>query len=418
MKKLSIALLFTLCFTSLFSQNAEITLDSDKFNSYLEFINDAMNGVSTNDAIFRAKNILQSFGDKKGELIIMDDGKNYIKTNEGTYLHVIKNKSWFSLGIKGIGRYSTYIYIYSSDKDFDKDFNVLGINTRILFRRSSATDTKLQEIQKLSTNSIHQFFINKCTLGIDRVNLIDGATRMGNRFNSMWSFDIIGKNMVIGDKEENSSCINSCETCMIEAEIAHTKNDYGESKYYDFYSHTFWLGFSNKLLLAAYETGREIDDFLYEANFIISDYKDKGYEENNENSKLDLRKINNYDLKAMINFFIEDYNRYSKKVNEKFISPKIFDEKNILATFETLQGNTIALSYGMDNDSKIIIKVDPEKWANASEVKRWYILYHELGHDILNLKHGEGGKMMFNFAEKEYSWDDFITDKKYMLSRN
>ena len=112
MKKLSIGIIFTLCFTSLFSQNAEITLDSEKFNSYLEFINDAMNGVSTNDAIFRAKNILQSFGDKKGELIIMDDGKNYIKTNEGTYLHVIKNKSWFSLGIKGIGRYSTYIYIF------------------------------------------------------------------------------------------------------------------------------------------------------------------------------------------------------------------------------------------------------------------------------------------------------------------
>lgn len=400
------------------SQNAEITLESDKFNSYLEFINDAMNGVSTNDAIFRAKNILQSFGEKKGELMIMDDGKNYLKTNEGTYLHVITNKSWFSLGIKGIGRYSTHVYIYSSDKDFDKDANVLGINTRILFRRSSATDNKLQEIQKLSTNSIHQFFKNKCTSGIDKVNLIDGATRMGHRFDSMWSFDIIGKDIVIDDNGENSSCINGCKTCIIETEIAHTNNGFGESKFYDFYSHTFWLGFSNKLKLAAFKSGKEIDDFFYESNFVIRNYKGRGYEEDDENNKLDLRKINNYDLKAMINFFIEDYNRLSKKVNDKLISPKIFDEKNILATFETLQGNTIALSYGMNNDSKIIIKVDPEKWAGASETKRWYILYHELGHDILNLEHGEGGKMMFNFSEREYSWDDFITDKKYMLSRN
>ncbi|MDB2495459.1 hypothetical protein N9X07_04660, partial [Flavobacteriaceae bacterium] len=78
----------------------------------------------------------------------------------------------------------------------------------------------------------------------------------------------------------------------------------------------------------------------------------------------------------------------------------------------------IALSYGMNNDSKIIIKVDPKKWAEASLEKKWYILYHELGHDILNLEHGEGGKMMFNFADKEYSWDDFIEDKKYMLSNN
>ena len=55
-------------------------------------------------------------------------------------------------------------------------------------------------------------------------------------------------------------------------------------------------------------------------------------------------------------------------------------------------------------------------WANASIQKKWYILYHELGHDVLNLNHGEGGKMMFNFADREYSWDEFYQDKDYMFS--
>ena len=120
----------------------------------------------------------------------------------------------------------------------------------------------------------------------------------------------------------------------------------------------------------------------------------------------------------MVNFFIEDYNRRSKKIRSKLINPKVFKEEQVKATFESLEDEVIALSYGMNNDSKIIIKVDPKKWAEASLEKKWYILYHELGHDILNLEHGEGGKMMFNFADKEYSWDDFIEDKKYMLSNN
>ena len=121
----------------------------------------------------------------------------------------------------------------------------------------------------------------------------------------------------------------------------------------------------------------------------------------------DIRKSNIYDLKSMVNIFLDD----CKKNN--ITTPLITTLK---ATFEPLDGNTIALSYGFDNDSAIIIKVDPEKWANASKEKRWYVLYHELGHDVLNLDHGEGGKMMFNFADKEYSWDDFFEDKKYMLN--
>ena len=65
--------------------------------------------------------------------------------------------------------------------------------------------------------------------------------------------------------------------------------------------------------------------------------------------------------------------------------------------------------------TKIIIKVNPKEWSTASNEKRWYNLYHELGHDILNLQHGEGGKMMFNYSDKEYTWDEFFQDKDYMF---
>ena len=278
-----------------------------------------------------------------------------------------------------------------------------------------ATDSKLIEIRKISLDSINKFFKNKCTTGLVNGQEYVEATRMGNSFDSLWKFDIMGKDTVIGGIEENNSCISSCENCLIQAETANTNNGFGIN---EGYSHIFYLGFVNSLKKGMVKMSSEVDDFMYNYNFIIYDYKGKGWEKDDDDNKLDLRKINNYDLKAMINFFIEDYNRYSTKVSDKLISPKIFNAKSILATFETLEGETIALSYGMNNDSKIIIKVDPEKWANASEIKRWYILYHELGHDILNLEHGEGGKMMFNFADREYSWDEFIEDKKYMFENN
>ena len=117
--------------------------------------------------------------------------------------------------------------------------------------------------------------------------------------------------------------------------------------------------------------------------------------------------INQYDLEAMVKFFLEDCKKSNKKV------PEI---NTLKATFEPLEGSVIALSYGYGDDTTILIKVDPEKWAKSSIEKRWYVLYHELGHDVLNLEHGQGGKMMFNFADKEYTWDDFFKDKDYMIN--
>ena len=107
----------------------------------------------------------------------------------------------------------------------------------------------------------------------------------------------------------------------------------------------------------------------------------------------------------MVNFFLDNCKNYG------IIIPK----QNIKVTFEELEGSTIALAFGKDNDNEIIIKVDPKNWENASLFKKWYILYHELGHDVLNLSHGEGGKMMFNFAERNYSWDEFIIDRNEMF---
>jgi len=117
--------------------------------------------------------------------------------------------------------------------------------------------------------------------------------------------------------------------------------------------------------------------------------------------------VNVYDLEAMIRLFLKDCELNQIKLSSDY---------KITSTFETLDKGVVALAYGIFNDKEIIIKVSPEEWSKASNPKRWYILYHELGHDVLNLKHGQGGKMMFNFTEEDYTWDDFFRDKDYMFN--
>ena len=115
--------------------------------------------------------------------------------------------------------------------------------------------------------------------------------------------------------------------------------------------------------------------------------------------------VNLYDLRSMVEVFIKDCALNGIEIKKNKINSIFID----------LPTGVVALAEGMNNDDEIIIKVDPSKWRNASASKKWYVLYHELGHDILNLEHGEGGKMMFNYVDRDYSWDEFSKDKEYMF---
>jgi hypothetical protein len=119
-----------------------------------------------------------------------------------------------------------------------------------------------------------------------------------------------------------------------------------------------------------------------------------------------LKDIDTYDLPKMIEIFLIDCK----------LKGLDFPKNTIDAKFESLEENIIGLSYAKDNDQLIKIKVDPKAWSESSNPKKWYLLYHELGHDVLNLDHGNGGKMMFNFADRGYSWIEFWEDKNYMLN--
>lgn len=126
--------------------------------------------------------------------------------------------------------------------------------------------------------------------------------------------------------------------------------------------------------------------------------------------------FNEFDIEPMIELFIKDIKGFASyyEFNEKWLD--IHKNQKIIATFEPLEENTLAKAYGRNDKNQILIKIDPEKWAKASSIKRWYILYHELGHDFLNFRHGQGGKMMFNYPlSSRITIENFVEDRNYMF---
>lgn len=72
---------------------------------------------------------------------------------------------------------------------------------------------------------------------------------------------------------------------------------------------------------------------------------------------------------------------------------KIYFEK-IPADQRIEASNVLAIALGMFDDCKVEIQVNPEEWYKEDNVRRLWIIYHELCHDVFNLEHDCGIALM------------------------
>lgn len=141
-----------------------------------------------------------------------------------------------------------------------------------------------------------------------------------------------------------------------------------------------------------------------------------------------------YNLELMVKIFLDDFEAYLDHfykvllrddfaknndlgyyLNKIQVIKTAINNNKIYSVFEDLENNVMAKAFAINNDKEIILKVDQDKWVESSFANRWYILYHELGHDLLNFRHGQGGRMMFNYPTKIYTWEDFFNDRHNMF---
>lgn len=61
----------------------------------------------------------------------------------------------------------------------------------------------------------------------------------------------------------------------------------------------------------------------------------------------------------------------------------------ILVEFSKLMPDgVLGIAIGMDADSVVLVKINANHWNELSENQKWWLVMHELAHDILNWQHG------------------------------
>ncbi|MBX2964629.1 MAG: hypothetical protein KF845_00685 [Cyclobacteriaceae bacterium] len=122
-----------------------------------------------------------------------------------------------------------------------------------------------------------------------------------------------------------------------------------------------------------------------------------------------------YDADEDFDFYID---KFYRDVNAFGLCPK--KPSSIIIKFARLDqitntAHVHAISYGKDNDSLIEIYINPSTWEKFNKPKRYFLMYHELAHDVLNLDdlddtESNRGKLVYPAIStyERITMDDFI----------
>jgi hypothetical protein len=137
---------------------------------------------------------------------------------------------------------------------------------------------------------------------------------------------------------------------------------------------------------------------------------------NQKDNKLYLNIVSSsYETDVDFDFYVD---KFYRDIGNYGIFPKKPQIKIIkFAKLDQLENATHihGISYGMKDDDKIEIYINPTTWAKFNKPMRYFLMYHELSHDVLNVDDLENlpineGKLMYpaihNYESK--NMDDFI----------
>ena len=121
-----------------------------------------------------------------------------------------------------------------------------------------------------------------------------------------------------------------------------------------------------------------------------------------DNFSAQAEEMNPFDLEGYIALFVNfaEQNGLDLKYIYQY-------DVNIKFSYEHMKDNTIAYTTTLGDDKKVNIVVNPIAWEAASPAKRVAILFHELGHDVLNFEHNsEEGPLMSVYAQYDYTIEE------------
>tara|TARA_R110000782_G_scaffold34806_1_gene83123 strand:- start:333 stop:788 length:456 start_codon:yes stop_codon:yes gene_type:complete len=73
-----------------------------------------------------------------------------------------------------------------------------------------------------------------------------------------------------------------------------------------------------------------------------------------------------------------------------------FKKQNFILVFDSdiMKTNMLGLARGMNNDNLVYVKINPKGWFELTEKQKRHLVFHELSHDIFNIKHTQDIELM------------------------
>ena len=140
----------------------------------------------------------------------------------------------------------------------------------------------------------------------------------------------------------------------------------------------------------------------------------------NKNSE-DIRELSydsNEEIKPYIDKFFRDLNNHG-------LTPVI--PQDFIVKFSDLESHkntshTHGISFGYKDDDRVEIYINKNSWNSFNKTQKYYIVYHELSHDILNLddlndSDENYGDIMYPYISKYdgLKMNDFIINMKLLF---
>lgn len=163
------------------------------------------------------------------------------------------------------------------------------------------------------------------------------------------------------------------------------------------------LGYSEDII-------RESIEFSYDetsGDFVEDLYTSYGY------LRANLDWVSPRSPEELIRWFFLIINRFAQpefKSEILDIDQFLDGRKTVHVRYSSLDGRTIAIAAGMNNNCNQAIVIDVDKWERLTPKKRVYLIFHELIHDMFNIQHGQGTEIMYPIIipeEPDSYWDIF-----------
>ncbi len=119
--------------------------------------------------------------------------------------------------------------------------------------------------------------------------------------------------------------------------------------------------------------------------------------------------LNDKLLDYYVRWFVEDASENGVDLNY------IYDHDIILGFVDVKEYS--GKSWGIGKDKKIEIRISKQNWSRLSAINKKRLMYHELGHDILNFGHEYGRIMSQGTWYGSDEWDYFQLDIRRMFKQ-